>query len=154
MDAVPLRKFALGLVASSLLLLSACTGNGAHFSILGYTTEPPYDCSIRTVYVPIFQNYTFRRGLEFDLQRAIVREIEAKTPFKVAASQLVADTELCGKIVNRNKAVINANQLNEVREAETSLVVELIWRDLRLGHVGDVLTKPGPDQTAKPENPA
>ena len=31
---------------------------------LGYTTQPNYDPAIHTVYVPIAQNATFRRGLE------------------------------------------------------------------------------------------
>src|SRR5262249_28044734 len=79
-------------------------------------------------------------------------EIEAKTPFKVA-SLANADTELTGKIVTRTKAVINPNQLNEVREAETTLTVELIWRDLRIGHGGDVLTPPEPTQADSPIAP-
>ncbi len=84
---------------------------------------------IRTVYVPIFKNHTFRRGYEFHLTRAVVREIEAKTPYKVVSNCESADTELVGTIITFTKRVINANQLNEVREAETTLGVEVVGSD-------------------------
>ena len=38
-----------------------------------------------------------RQGLEFDLTRAVVREIEAKTPYKVVGADADADTELTGE---------------------------------------------------------
>jgi hypothetical protein len=38
-----------------------------------------------------------------------------------------------------NKNILNRNQLNEVREAETVLAVEVIWRDRR---TGDILSRP------------
>ena len=51
------------------LTLASCE-SGGHFTALGYTTKPNYDPCIKSVYVPIFENKTFRRGLEFDLTRA------------------------------------------------------------------------------------
>jgi hypothetical protein len=120
-------------------LLSACEGGG-HFNILGYTTRPNYDCCLRTIYVPIFQNVTFQRGLEFDLTRAVIREIESKTPYKVVSCRENADTELLGKIVTVGKSVINFNQLGEVRDAEARMGVEIVWRDLRPGHTGEILS--------------
>jgi hypothetical protein len=117
---------------------------------LGYTTRPNYDLGIRTVRVPIFQNVTFRRGLEFELTKAVIREIEAKTPYKVVSDECPADTELTGRIVNVTKNVINRNQLNEVREAETLLGVEVVWRDLRSG---EILSKPQKGPGAPPPPP-
>jgi hypothetical protein len=122
-------------------LLAGCAADRP-FEILGYTTLPPYDPSIRTVYVPIFENISFRRGLEFDLHRAVVREIEAKTPYKTVNCREEADTELRGKILNRNKTLLLHNQLGEIREGEAMLLVELSWVDLRPGHLGEALTRP------------
>lgn len=146
-------------VAAVALVLPGC--NEGHLNVLGYTTEPPYDCNIRTVYVPIPHNVTFRRGLEFELKRAIDREIESKTPFRVTSSPDNADTELLTKIVSRTKNVINFNQNNEVRDAETTLAVEVLWRDLRGGQFGDMVnTPPGTaplgmtDATPAPPAPA
>lgn len=137
-----LSRWGFCFLAGTALLLPACSSDG-HFTLLGYTTAPNYDCSIRTVYVPIFQNKTMWRGIEFDFHRAVVREIEAKTPFKMVDSPVGADTELLCTIINQRKAPINLNQIGEVREAEITVAVEVIWRDLRPGHTGDVLSGMG-----------
>ncbi len=137
------RRLCFLLLATVALTLPACTGDG-NFTILGYTTRPNYDETIRTVYVPIFENRTVYRGLEFYLTRAVIREVEAKTPFKVVASEAEADTQLKGTIVNFRKLVVNANQQNEIREAEGTISVELVWRDLRAGNRGQVLSQPAP----------
>ncbi len=76
------RRVLLLTVAS----LAGCQSTG-HVSIFGYSTRPNYDECIRTVHVPIFENNTFRRGLEYDLTRAVIREIEQKTPFKVVSDR-------------------------------------------------------------------
>jgi hypothetical protein len=125
-------------VAACCFCLSACSED-RNFTIFGYSTRPNYDTSIHTVRVPILKNLTQRHGLEFDLTKAVVREIELKTPYKVVSADCDADTELIGTIISYNKNILNRNQLNEVREAETTLAVELIWRDLR---TGEILTRP------------
>ena len=129
------------ILASVAFMFSSCQ-EGGHFCILGYSTQPNYDLTIHTVYVPIFKNTTFTQGLEFDLTRAVVREIEAKTPYKVASCREQADSELVGTITARNKLLINYNQLGEVREVQSTLTVDLIWRDLRPGHAGEILSRP------------
>lgn len=130
------------LLAAVTLGLSSCETDG-HFTVLGYTTRPNYRPDIRTVRVPIFENATIRdstrQGLEFDLTRAVVREIEQKTPYKVVGPGCEADTELTGRIVTLTKRIINLDQYNEVREAETTLTVQVVWKDLRSG---DVLSRP------------
>lgn len=148
--------------AIAAAMLPGCGWNG-QFTVLGYTTQPNYDQSIRTVYVPIFGNQTFYRGWEFELTRAVIREIESKTPYKVASSPDGADSELIGNITRITKTLINANQLNEVREAQTILSAEIVWRDLRPGQQGQLLSStrqggaqrlPGPvDPTAPPPPP-
>ena len=55
-----------------------------------------------------------------------------------------ADTELTGTIFSYNKNILNRNQLNEVREAETTLSVEVVWKDLR---TGEILTRPRRGET-------
>jgi hypothetical protein len=135
--------------AAVALALPSCSADG-QLCLFGYTSAPNYDLSIRTVRVPIFENVTFRRGLEFDLTRAVIREIESKTPWKVVQDCEAADTELVGKIVSRSKAVTIFNQIGEIRDAETYLTVELVWRDLRPGHVGEILSGP---RRGRPDEP-
>jgi hypothetical protein len=117
-----------------LVALAGCTSDG-HIEILGYTTKPPFDTSIRTVYVPMFGNKTMMRGIEFQITQAVIREIEWKSPYKVTSDRCSADTELAGTVVSRRKGVINVNQLGEVREAELGLIVEVVWKDLRSGKI-------------------
>jgi hypothetical protein len=126
-------------LAACALVLPSCSGDG-HFTVLGYSTKPNYDPNIHTVRVPIFKNHTQMAvtptvGMEMDLTRAVVREIELKTPFKVVQDCENADTELRGVIIGFSKAMLNYNPFNEVREAETQLVVQIVWRDLRTGKV-------------------
>lgn len=138
------------LLAALALVLPSCAWDG-QFCILGYTTRPNYDPGIRTIRVPIFKNNTFIRGLEFDLTRAVIREIGARTPFQVVSADCPADTELTGTIITLTKAVINRNQLNEIREAQTILGVEIVWRDLRTGEIlSQPRAKPNPDDPAPP----
>ena len=113
----PAWKLAACLLA---VALPACEGGG-HFTIpfLGYTTKPNYDTRYRTIYMPTFKNLTFYKGLEFDLTKALVREIEAKTPYKIVSCRETADTELKGTILSMTKSILNRNQLNEVRKAQT-----------------------------------
>jgi hypothetical protein len=128
------------IIASALgFFVSAGCQNDGQFTILGYTTRPNYDDSIRTVYVPIFANKVFQttphRELEMELHRAVIREIEIKTPYKVVSGSDSADTELLGTLLRFNKTLVNRNQQNEVREFEMNIVMELVWRDLRTGKV-------------------
>jgi len=141
--------YPLLLLAASALLLPSCQWDG-NFTVLGYTTKPQYPDHIHTIYVPIFKNLTLWRGLEFDLTRAVIREIEAKTPYKVVSSPSCADSQLSGTIISLNKNVINRNQQNEIREAETTLAVEIVWKDLR---TGEILSQPRPPATANTSIP-
>jgi hypothetical protein len=114
------------LVAFSVLL-SSCTQTG-DFTIGGYTTATQYPTHIRTVRVPIFKNETFVRGIEFELTEAVIKQIETKTKWKVIHHE-GADAELTGKIINLSKRIILENPLNEVRDAELQLGLEVEWRD-------------------------
>jgi hypothetical protein len=130
-----------GILLAALLAATGCT-NGGHFTLLGYTTQPTYDPGICTVYVPIAQNVSFARGLEFELTKAVVRDIQAHTPLKVVSCRDHADTELEMKVANSRKAQVLQNPLNEVRDSEFIVHVEVVWRDLRPGHRGDILSNP------------
>jgi hypothetical protein len=142
----------LFLAAANALALPSCEWDG-HFTVLGYSTRPNYDTNIHTVYVPIFQNKTMYRGLEFQFTQAVVREIQAKTPFRVESDCSRADTELIGTIVSVNKNIVNRNQLNEVREAEFTVTAEIVWRDRRTGEILSQPRAPGAPPVIMPGVP-
>ena len=138
------------LLAPLALVAPGCDAGG-NFTLLGYTTRPNYRTDICSIRVPIFKNFTYRdatrQGIEMDLTRAVVREIELKTPYKVKDD---ADTELTGTIVSLNKNILNRNQQNLPRETETDLAVEVKWVNLL---TGENLTKPARGPGALPPPP-
>jgi hypothetical protein len=134
------------------ITLSSCA-KGRDFTILGYTTKPNYDERFHTVYVPIFENKAFQagplKGLEYQLTETVQKQIEANSTFKVVHHREDADTELLGRIVATPKNILNRNQLNEVREAEYVIRIEVAWKNVQTGEFlspappGNVLVSTG-----------
>jgi hypothetical protein len=144
-----MRSF-LAVLLFGAVLAAGCESAG-HFSLLGYTTKPNYNENIRTVYVPQFNSQIFidntRRSLPIDVTKAVIREIESKTPYKVTSNRDAADTELSGTLLMLSKNLLNRNQLNEIREAETVLTAAIVWKDLRTGEILSKPRKGAPDLT-------
>jgi hypothetical protein len=121
------RRFFLlfWLLASGFWLLPGC----------GYSTKMPYNRSVRTVAVPVFGNRTFRREWEFRLTEAIDKNIEYRTPYKLA-SQKKADTILTGEIIDIQENVLTRRFGTGLpRESEVTIIVNFQWKDLRSGRV-------------------
>ncbi len=78
-----------------ILLLSLANAGCAGYRFGAATLYPP---DIHTVYVPVFESDSFRRGLGERLTEAVVKAIEARTPYKVVGSA-EADSVLTGKII-------------------------------------------------------
>lgn len=119
-------------------LLAGCV-NG-ELNLLGYSTAPPFDPNVRTVYVPVFKNLAFvttpHRGIEVDVTEAVVRELgNRRSPIRVTSDPANADTELVGTIIDLQKIVLNRNNQNYTRELELVLTAEVVWRDLRTGRI-------------------
>ena len=128
----------LGLFAAALTV-AGCTSTG-QFNFFGYTTEPPFDNSIQTIYVPMAVNYTLRRGLEDYLTRAVIREIMLKTPYRTVSCRDGADTELILKIKTWRKNLLIPTPTNQNRQSEIGMGIEVAWNDLRPGKIGEVLS--------------
>ena len=131
------RAILSGILAGGISTLAGCGWDG-HFTFIGYNTRPNIDENIKSVYLPIFKNKAFQtspyRGMEFELTRAVIREVEMKG-FKVISDPGHADTELQGSLVSISKNMLNFTEQNEIREGELVVGVEIVWRDLRTGIV-------------------
>src|SRR3954469_25044928 len=99
-----LRPLSILVVLMSLLCTS-CGYNNNGYSSVGdesksswYQWRSLYREDVRTVAVPIFKNKDYRRGVEFTLSKAIVNQLEMRTPYKVVPRER-ADTVLEGEIV-------------------------------------------------------
>ena len=134
--------FAMCLLLPGLVCLSGCE-TGGHFTIFGYTTRPPFDEGIRTVFVPIALNTTYLRGVEDpadgsgrqgvgEPKRRPEGDVQSSTGRHRVGSEGRAESQIDDPV----------NQFGEARDVELGYQIEVVWRDLRPGHEGDVLSNP------------
>ncbi|MCH9656651.1 MAG: hypothetical protein K0U86_22565 [Planctomycetes bacterium] len=121
-----MKRFVVNLLLLSLLPinLSGC----------GYTVGNSYQPDVQTVYVPIFENKTFRRGFEYQLTEAVQQKIQSRTPFRLAKG-VESDTKLTGTIKQINKNVLATTQNTDPRNLNLKFVVEVTWEDMRSGRI-------------------
>jgi len=101
----------------------------------GYKWKSLYREDVHSVAVPIFTNKDFHRGVEFSLTKAIITQIEAKTPYKVMDRDR-ADTILEGEITEVKTRVVSRDRDTAVPQEELqSVTVSFIWKDLRTGKI-------------------
>ncbi len=125
-----------------LIMLSLClTGCGyqqsgsSDHAPQGYQWKSLYRGDVRTVAVPIFTNKTFHRGVEFRLTQAVSQQLEAQSPYRVAAREQ-ADTVLEGEITRvRLRTLSEAPGAVTPQEQLYTLKVNFVWKDLRSGKV-------------------
>ncbi len=98
----------------------------------GYRAGELMPEGVRTVYVQAFDNRTFRRGLEVDLTRAVVSEIELRTPL-VLASRDEADSILSGEVLEANEQTRIKSERGRILLQRTTVKVRFRWRDRLTG---------------------
>ena len=113
----------LGLAVAPLLTAALPSG-------CGYVVGSGYAAEVRTVHVPIFRSESFRRGVDFQLTEAVQKEIQRRTPFRLARAG-EADTILAGRIVDVRQDVLGETRFDDPRELQLSLAVEVTWEDVR-----------------------
>ena len=111
-------------ILAALVVLSGC----------GYTTAGLHRTDVQTVAIPTFQSQEFRRGLEQELTRELVRMIELRTPYKVT-SQERADTIIEGQVIDLAEQVLAEDEDDMVTEGLVTLRVSFRWKDLRTGQI-------------------
>lgn len=89
---------------------------------------------VRSVSVPVFENDTFRRNVEYQLTEAVQKEIQNRTPYRLVQGP-EADTILRGRIVEFRKDVLGETKFDDPRELQLSLMVQVTWEDRRTGRV-------------------
>lgn len=123
------------------IMLPTCVGGCS-----GYTTATtfgvPVDAAhggesveVRSVEVPIFANETLYTGLEREVTDAVIKELQARTPWRVTGNGS-ADTTLTGRIVGVEKTRL-ANQKGSglAQDIILSVTIDFEWKDARTGHV-------------------
>ena len=99
----------------------------------GYASVSTYPADVATVHVPIFENTTFDRNIEFELTDAVIKEIQASTPYRLAAATS-ADTILLGRISRvERESLSRSRETGLSEEVIVSVTIDFEWRDLRSG---------------------
>lgn len=111
----------------AVLPLSGCAADPKQ----GYSSASAFPQGVSTVAVQIFENRTFDRDLEFELADALIKEIEARTPYKVTSPER-ANTILTGRIRNVERDELSKSRLTGLsEEVIVSMTIDFQWRDLR-----------------------
>ncbi|MFA5784981.1 MAG: LPS assembly lipoprotein LptE [Phycisphaerae bacterium] len=86
------------------------------------------------MYVKMFDNKSFERGVEYDLTDALAKRIEAETPYKVVSSIDRADSVISGYIANAGRGVLTTErETGRPMEKEIVLTARVDWKNLKTG---------------------
>jgi hypothetical protein len=113
-----LPKAAVSLARGALVLAPLLLGG------CGYSVRPNYDKNIKTIYVPMFRSFSYRKDVQFQLTYLVQHEIQNRTPWKVVTEPEGADATLTGviKFVDKMATVESPNNLP--RQVTATLMVE------------------------------
>ena len=95
----------LTLVMIVLLHHAGC----ANDPTVGSSTLSTFPTGYSSIAIPLFENSTFERDIEFELADALIKEIEARTPYKVTRRGS-ADTVLSGRIAKIERDQISKSK--------------------------------------------
>ncbi len=98
----------------------------------GYSSKSLLRSNVRSIYVQIFDNNTFRRGYEFDLTKAVRDQILLRTRLNIVDKN-EADSILFGKITSVDENVLIENTRDNIVESRVSVGIEIRWVDRRTG---------------------
>lgn len=117
-----------GLAILPLLLLAAGLGG------CGYSVGSLYDEDVESIAVDVFTNDTFRRDIELDLTREIVKQVRLRTGWRIA-NRSGADVVLTGRIMNIRDNVLSETERNLTLESSVIVTAEARLTDLRTGRL-------------------
>jgi hypothetical protein len=107
-----------------------CSGVG------GYTSQSLFRSDVQSIYVEMFDNRSFWRGVEYDLTDALAKRIEAQTPYKIVSDRNLADTVISGQIESVNQSVLSLErQTGKALEKNVELRAVVNWKNLRTGEL-------------------
>jgi len=110
-----------------LLTIAGCASDNT------YQFNNLYSEDVQTVAVPIFENKTFYTGVEREITDALIKEIQARTPYRISETGS-ADSIITGEITQVSKDPLNARRgTGLVQEVALSITVDFEWTDQYTG---------------------
>jgi hypothetical protein len=102
----------------------------------GYSNKSLFPEDVSSVYVEMFDNRSFRRGVEYELTDALAKRIETETPYKIISSRDRADTVISGQIVSVGESWLSTErQTGRPLEKEVELRAVVNWKNLKTGEL-------------------
>jgi hypothetical protein len=130
------RVFTRLAIGSPLAAMLGCAG----YQMGARTLYPP---DIRTVYVPMIESNSYRRNLGEWLTEAVIKQIEAETPFKVVNTPN-ADSVLSCRITSDSKNLAMNSPTSEGRELRVNFQVAVDWVDRKGDAIKPAQSIPAP----------
>jgi hypothetical protein len=128
-----IRRCPALLLAAGALLTSGLTGCAAPG---GYSNQSLYPQDIRSVRLEMFDNRSFRRGVEYTLSDALAKRIEATTPYKIVSSADRADSVMSGQLLSISESSLSTErELARPLEKEVVLTATVNWKNLNTGQL-------------------
>jgi hypothetical protein len=110
--------------------LTGCAG------LRGYSNQSLYPDNIQSVRLEMFDNRSFRRGVEYKLTDALAKRIEAATPYKIVSSQDRADSVMSGQLLSIEESSLTIErELARPLEKEVVLTAVVNWKNLNTGQL-------------------
>ncbi|MCX5646335.1 MAG: LPS assembly lipoprotein LptE [Phycisphaerae bacterium] len=100
----------------------------------GYTNTSLFPSDVNNVYLEMFDNRSFRRGIEFTLSDALAKRIEVDTPYKIVSSRDRADSVMSGQVVTAGESILTIERdIGRALEKEVVLTAVVNWKDMKNG---------------------
>jgi hypothetical protein len=126
------RRVLLCSYALMLFILAFCGCS----EMSGYSNESLFPKDVSSVCLEMFDNQSFRRGVEYKLSEALAKRIEAATPYKIISSKDRADTVISGQIVQVSELVLSVErETGRPLERELLLKAVVNWKNLKTGRL-------------------
>jgi len=139
-----MRKVSRTRCTGSKILMQLCIYAFVYFilglcgcsEMSGYSNESLFPNEVSSVYVEMFDNRSFRRGVEYELTDALAKRIEAETPYKIISSRDRADTVISGQIIQVSESVLSSErEIGRALEKEVELRAVVNWKNLKTGEL-------------------
>jgi len=112
------------------LLSSGCA------EMSGYSDKAMFPQEVSSVCLEMFDNQTFRRGVEYELSDALSKRIEVDTPYKIVSSLDRADSVINGQIVSIDVSELSTErEIGRALEQELELRAVVNWKNLKTGQL-------------------
>jgi len=115
-----------------MLAVTALAGCGIGDS----TNKSLFPADVGSVYIEMFDNRTFRRGVEYMVSDALAKRIESDTPYKIVSDQDRTDSVMRGQVVVITESILTLErETGRALEKEVILTATVNWKNLRTGRM-------------------